>query len=323
MSKKLNYIDLFAGAGGLSEGFVRAGFNPVAHVEMDVAACFSLRTRTAYHYLKENKKLDRYIEYDIQENVLLRKRVRTDDLASILKEIIDVYKTGITAFLRPNGIIDKKLGEIFWGNLSQDLGVWINKNDHNSLLRYIVSHFQESLDIDSLGDFEEYYPIEVYIKPPIKKNIHTGDLIQINSDVFLVLTPACDIVFNYKLNDKGEKLAFRKADKMMLIAAKDFDYKNLCLNKTGKVEKSKIKEYVSNGTYRYHYLPPFNGNNGFLIDFQEIKSESFETQHTRIATISPPFIKDIISRFANYYSRQGQPTFGQEAIINNLYESVQ
>lgn len=47
------FIDLFAGAGGLSEGFVRAGFAPVAHVEMNKDACDTLRTRTAFHWLKD------------------------------------------------------------------------------------------------------------------------------------------------------------------------------------------------------------------------------------------------------------------------------
>lgn len=63
MSSKLNYLDLFAGAGGLSEGFIRAGFNPIAHVEMDPAACYTLRTRIVYHWLKENGDLERYSDY--------------------------------------------------------------------------------------------------------------------------------------------------------------------------------------------------------------------------------------------------------------------
>lgn len=59
----MNFIDLFAGAGGLSEGFVRAGYEPIAHVEIDEAACFSLKTRSAYHYLKQNNQFDFYIDY--------------------------------------------------------------------------------------------------------------------------------------------------------------------------------------------------------------------------------------------------------------------
>lgn len=57
------YLDLFAGAGGLSEGFIRAGYTPVAHVEMDAAACFTLKTRAAYHWLENNGESRTYHKY--------------------------------------------------------------------------------------------------------------------------------------------------------------------------------------------------------------------------------------------------------------------
>lgn len=59
----MNFIDLFAGAGGLSEGFIRSGYIPLAHVEKDEAACNTLKTRIAYHYLKNENKLDHYVQY--------------------------------------------------------------------------------------------------------------------------------------------------------------------------------------------------------------------------------------------------------------------
>ncbi|MCP4129572.1 MAG: DNA cytosine methyltransferase [bacterium] len=59
----MNYLDLFSGAGGLSEGFIKNGFNPVAHVEMNEFATFTLKTRLAYHYLYEVNKKEIYKDY--------------------------------------------------------------------------------------------------------------------------------------------------------------------------------------------------------------------------------------------------------------------
>ncbi len=59
----INYIDLFAGAGGLSEGFIQTGFHPVAHIEMNSDACHTLQTRIAYYYLQKQNKIDEYYKY--------------------------------------------------------------------------------------------------------------------------------------------------------------------------------------------------------------------------------------------------------------------
>lgn len=256
---------------------------------------------------------------DMEETVLLKKRVRTESFKEILNEIIAVFKTGITQLLRPQGEVDQKLTEIFWNHLADDIDLWVDHNNPKTLLRYVMTHFQEYMEVDTEGNFEEYHPAEIYIAPPIKRNIHTGDLLKIDSDHYFVLTPACDVVFNYRYNDKGEKVPFRKADHLVVAQAKEFDFKTLCLNKNGEVDKGKIKEYVSNSSFRFHYLPSFKGNNGFLIDFQELKTIKFNTKMERVATISGAFSKDIISRFSLYFARQGQPTFYQNRIVDELF----
>lgn len=56
-------LDLFAGAGGLSEGFVRAGCEVVGHVEMDKDSCDTLITRMVYHALLKRGRFDEYRDY--------------------------------------------------------------------------------------------------------------------------------------------------------------------------------------------------------------------------------------------------------------------
>lgn len=57
------FIDLFAGAGGLSEGFLKNGFVPIAHIEKDKYACLTLKTRMVYHYLRREGKREIYDKY--------------------------------------------------------------------------------------------------------------------------------------------------------------------------------------------------------------------------------------------------------------------
>lgn len=47
--KKLTFIDLFAGCGGLSEGFYNCGFKPLAHLEVDERACDTLNKQMIRH----------------------------------------------------------------------------------------------------------------------------------------------------------------------------------------------------------------------------------------------------------------------------------
>ena len=84
MKANIQYIDLFAGAGGLSEGFKRTGkYRPIAHVEMDTHACDTLKTRLSYYYLKENGYIELYYKY-------LRKEISRNELWAIIpKEILD------------------------------------------------------------------------------------------------------------------------------------------------------------------------------------------------------------------------------------------
>ena len=63
MTDHINLIDLFAGAGGLSEGFFRNGFDFAAHVEMNHHASETLKTRSLYYYLKEQGNEKEYYEY--------------------------------------------------------------------------------------------------------------------------------------------------------------------------------------------------------------------------------------------------------------------
>ena len=104
----MKVIDLFAGAGGLSEGFRRNNFEIIAHVEMDKDAANTLKTREAYYYCKR-KKLTYYNEYITKKitrdefyskipnriiNKVINKEISKNTLKSIFKDIDELANNG-------------------------------------------------------------------------------------------------------------------------------------------------------------------------------------------------------------------------------------
>lgn len=75
----MKIIDLFAGAGGLTEGFRRNKLDVVAHVEMDMNAALTLKTREAYYYCKKTGNLSLYKQY-------IQKEITRDEFYSKIPE---------------------------------------------------------------------------------------------------------------------------------------------------------------------------------------------------------------------------------------------
>jgi DNA (cytosine-5)-methyltransferase 1 len=112
----MNYIDLFAGAGGLSEGFLRSGFTPISHVEIDENACDTLRTRISYHYLKAHRRETIYNDY-------LLGRKKKDELYALIppEDLMTVINTKIasntvdTIFSQIDGMLGNRIIDVIIG----------------------------------------------------------------------------------------------------------------------------------------------------------------------------------------------------------------
>ena len=85
MSKKYNFIDLFAGCGGFSEGFYMENFKSLLHLEIDKNACETLKERMRY-YKYENDEV---------EKAVLCEDITNENILEITKKIIGNQKVDV------------------------------------------------------------------------------------------------------------------------------------------------------------------------------------------------------------------------------------
>lgn len=143
-------MELFAGAGGLSDGFMELGYEPIMFVEQDKYCCETLKTRLAYHELKGQKKLSKYHAY-LQGNMSKQDFYRLIDakiLDKVIGQKIDAKTTPkIISHIKKN-LKNDKLDLLLGGPPCQSysiIGRPINQHKKNDERLHLYKHYLEFL----------------------------------------------------------------------------------------------------------------------------------------------------------------------------------
>lgn len=240
----------------------------------------------------------------------------------IFNEFIRIHATGITRILGGRGKIEKHLGEIFWRHLAQDFDHWDagGRDSEKTLLRYAVAHLAEYLDLPSDDEKEHHHEAEFYVIPPIRPHIATGDILEHGGNRYIVLSPPCDVAIRDIENEKP----VINAGSILLaplirIDRQAFDNAGLIhsTNDNSNGRAALLAELIKGQREKYVFLPGYRGLYPAIANLQNPKVWSLDQflGATRLATVAGAFLKDIQSRFAAYYGRQGQPDLDKSGLV--------
>ena len=161
---KLTFIDLFAGCGGLSEGFLQSGkFDGLAHVEWEIPMVRTLRKRLTKKWEhSEEESLKHVIHFDIQ---------KTDELINgnwSSQTIINYGNTNHKEVLNKGlkGVVgDKKVNLIIGGPPCQAYSVAGRAQDKNSMRddyrNYLFESFIKVVDAFKPSKMNSIFILEI------------------------------------------------------------------------------------------------------------------------------------------------------------------
>jgi len=260
------------------------------------------------------------LDEGMPESVFFKKFERTaTPFLEVVGHLHAIYKTGITKILGSGGSIETRLTEIFWNNIAGAFDSLVKKGvKEGQTLRFIAGHLYEHLGLDGAG-FDDFLPEEVYIQPSIKKTFFTGSIIRAREGGkhHIILTPQCDMAIAGKTTTilaaeiSDQPLTRHKEELREPLRARATDDQKKKYEEKQADLKVRMERLLKNsGSPKYYFLPKSHWFDGGLIHFQNlvpIDPAHIEAQYELVATVNDQFLRDIVARFAYYYSRQGSP----------------
>lgn len=173
--------------------------------------------------------------------------------------------------------------------------------------RQFASHIAELMGIDG-SDNPDWHPLENYVNPALLDHRpHTGDLYRLDGELWIILTPQCDMA-NATVT---EALMARVREDA--IDEWDAQLIKLAANPTNEKVAGWFRKYVNqNIEPSRHFLAPLD-DRPLMVDFRSLRMEPMARLYEllgsdhRIASVAPPFLANLTQRFGTYMARPGQP----------------
>ena len=178
------------------------------------------------------------------------------------------------------------------------------------ITRQYAGHIAELLGLEK-PDNAGWHPFENYINPALEDaRAYTGDIFEIDSKLWVVLTPPCDMATQ---KVKNVLLAYCDRNAIDNWDARVIELGKLQPNESPAVKLARFFTDCVNQNVEAsrHFLPPLGSGKPLLVNFREVITLELTVLNGmlghRLASVAPPFLPNLTQRFGAYVSRTGQP----------------
>lgn len=254
------------------------------------------------------------------------------------KEFVKVFKKGdgdgiknvlswldeklnmVSAIKSMQDSFSKSMAQAFTKSIWPRWSHWLSAEEEpeltkKALTRHMASHLHASF----LNEVSAVHPEEHYFIPPLRDKLDTGDIVNIEGEHFILVTPRCDLA--REENPTFQLVKLKSVQEEWLELHKLKLNENASRKNKDKVEKD-IRKLVNHGdrSPKLHFIPqvklssnevlgPFHAQFNFMncIEASDKARETLTSQ--RIATLSNEFVPSLVERLGAYFSRIGTPDY--------------
>lgn len=156
------------------------------------------------------------------------------------------------------------------------------------------------------------HPSIFYSHPISMDQIFTGDILNIDDEFWVVVTPPCDLS-----HDKHpEDLTLLKC--IDLSEQEKQNIKKSNEENASRAQKEKVKKFFTESDLHRHFIPPWGkGKWPYWVSFKNVKTCDYselkeKISGIKVASINWRFLPNLMQRFGFYVSRMGQDDIGND-----------